>query len=110
MVGIEWDMIALVRDIYCRLVLGQTLQFGGQGSGMQQPQNSEGRFEQAKSAHFPLQGGGVRTVASKLPQLVFASLPGVDERAIQSLNDVLKEHRASKSQVSVVYLSAENGI
>ena len=28
MVGVEWDMINVVRDIYCRLVLGQILQPG----------------------------------------------------------------------------------
>merc|ERR1712083_268406 len=39
MVGLEWEMINLVRDIYCRLVLGQSLLFGGQGAAMEHSQN-----------------------------------------------------------------------
>jgi hypothetical protein len=49
MVGSEWDMINLARDIYCRLVLGQSLLPGGQGPGMQQNFDaSMGVFNQSK--------------------------------------------------------------
>jgi len=60
MVGIEWDMINVVRDIYCRLVCGQIVQPGGQGAGLQQPTlaNNPSTYEQAKTADRPLQGGG----------------------------------------------------
>jgi hypothetical protein len=58
MVGIEWDMINDVGDIYGRLVLGQIVQPGGQGAGLQQPTVSDNpaaySYEQAKTANRPL--------------------------------------------------------
>jgi hypothetical protein len=58
MVGIEWEMINIVRDMYGRLVLGQRVQPGGQGAGLQQltAANNPNEYEQAKSADRPLQG------------------------------------------------------
>ena len=71
MVGIEWELINLIRDIYCRLVLGQTLLFGGQGPGMEHTFDPVyGRFEQAKTIDNPLLGGGLLCVPSALPRQV----------------------------------------
>lgn len=100
MVGMEWDMINVLRDIYCRLVLGQALLPGGQGPGMQQPTqpNNPTEFEQAKTVDKPLQGGGVLTTPSNLPRHVLASLPGIDMNAIDELEKSMKTERAAKAQ------------
>lgn len=102
MVGIEWDMINLLRDIYCRLVLGQTLQPGGQGPGLQQPRNpnNPSQYEQAKAADKPLQGGGVLVDASNLPRQILASLPGVGIDAVNELDKKMTAKRSAKDQVS----------
>lgn len=100
MVGIEWDMINLIRDIYCRLVLGQTLLSGGQGPAVQQsrvPLNPAA-FEQSKNAGNPLLGGGVLCSPSGLPQQILAGLPGADVDAIASLDAEMTEKRTAKEQ------------
>lgn len=100
MVGVEWDMINVIRDIYCRLVLGQYLQPGGQGVGVQQavlPHNPN-EYEQSKSVDRPLQGGGILTIPSNLPRHVLASLPGIDMQAIDALEQNMREKRSAKAQ------------
>lgn len=104
MVGIEWDMINVLRDIYCRLVLGQTLQPGGQGAGQQQhrlPHNPN-EFEQSKSVDRPLQGGGILTTPSNLPRHVLASLPGIDMQTIDALENSMKTKRSAKDQKDAI--------
>ena len=104
MVGIEWDMINVLRDIYCRLVLGQYLQPGGQGPGIQQatlPHNPN-EYEQSKSVDRPLQGGGILTTPSNFPRQVLASLPGINMESIDELDKRMKEKRAAKDQKDVM--------
>lgn len=104
MVGIEWDMINVARDIYCRLVLGQYLQPGGQGPGLQQatlPLNPN-EYEQAKSVDRPLQGGGILTTPSNLPRHVLASLPGINMESIDEMDKRMKEKRGAKDQKDVL--------
>jgi hypothetical protein len=100
MVGIEWDVINVIRDIYCRLALGQVVQPGGQGAGLQQPTSSEIplMYEQAKTADHPLQGGGILISPSDLPRNVLASLPGITVQMVQQLDGDLKRKRAAKDQ------------
>jgi hypothetical protein len=100
MVGIEWDLINLIRDIYCRLVLGQVLQPGGQGPGLQQPEDprAPNQYEQAKCANLPLQGGGVLTTPSNHPRQLLASLPGVGEMAVSNFEDDMRKKRSAKDQ------------
>ena len=103
MVGVEWDMINVVRDIYCRLVLGQILQPGGQGPGQQQPQldgqgTSNIRYEQAKSVVKPLQGGGILTEPSNVPRIILASLPGIGETGVTQFEMTMKQKRSAKDQ------------
>ena len=100
MVGIEWDMINVARDIYCRLVLGQTLQFGGQGAAQQQnmSQSNPGTYEQAKSVNDPLQGGGILVVPSDFPRRVLMSLPGIQSSDVQLFESRMKEKRSAKDQ------------
>lgn len=119
MVGMEWDMIngtfsaawavsiptaflivlsTVVRDIYCRLVLGQTLQPGGQGAGQQLLAMGLNTFEQAKTADRPLLGGGVLSTASDLPRQVLASLPGISPAMVREFEDNLKQKRSAKDQ------------
>ena len=104
MVGIEWEMINVVRDIYCRLVLGQALQPGGQGPGQQQPTlpHNPNEFEQAKSVDRPLQGGGILTTPSNLPRHVLASLPGIDMQAIDEMEQSMKQKRSAKAQKDAI--------
>jgi hypothetical protein len=101
MVGVEWGMINLVRDIYCRLVLGQWLQFGGQGTANQQP-NSNGVFEQSKTVNEPLQGGGILIKPSNSPREVFASLPGVGIDGVIKMESALREKRSAKDQKDII--------
>lgn len=98
MVGVEWDMISVVRDIYGRLSLGQWFQPSGQGAGQQQAQIGPHVFEQSKSANEPLDGGGILTTPSSVPRQVLASLPGVTESDIEEFERGLKEKRAAKDQ------------
>jgi hypothetical protein len=100
MVGIEWDMINVVRDLYGRLTLGQVVQPGGQGVGLQQATVSQNplTYEQAKSADRPLQGGGILTTPSDLPRQVLLSLPGVDVQMICQLDEDLTRKRSAKDQ------------
>jgi len=105
MVGMEWDIINIIRDIYCRLVLGQVLQFGGQGPGQQQPNVAGGnadQYEQAKTADRPLQGGGVLTTASNYPRQVLSSLPGISVDAVARLEFAMKQKRSAKDQKDVL--------
>jgi len=98
MVGVEWDVINVARDIYCRLVLGQSMQAGGQGAGLQQPTLSMNplQYEQAKSADKPLQGGGILTTPSDLPRQMLASLPGISVNMVQELDTNMKKKRSAK--------------
>jgi hypothetical protein len=100
MVGIEWEMINIVRDIYGRLVLGQIVQPGGQGAGLQQPTaaNNPNEYEQAKSADRPLQGGGLLTVPSDIPRRLLLTLPGIDMGMVNQLEADLKRKRSAKDQ------------
>lgn len=105
MVGVEWDMINVVRDIYCRLVLGQTLQPGGQGAAMQQNPVSTSPtlvYEQVKSADRPLQGGGILTTPTNLPHELLASLPGISVAMVQKLDVDLKNKRSPKDQKEII--------
>jgi hypothetical protein len=105
MVGVEWDMINVFRDIYCRLVLGQYLQMGGQGAGLQQTEISSAplvRFEQSKSAEKPLLGGGILTTPSELPHQLLVSLPGLTMEMIHKMDVDLKAKRAAKDQKDVI--------
>lgn len=100
MVGIEWDMINVIRDIYGRLTLGQVIQPGGQGAGQQQVIVSQNplTYEQAKTADRPLQGGGILTTPSDLPRQVLLSLAGVDASMIRQLDEDMKRKRSAKDQ------------
>jgi hypothetical protein len=100
MVGIEWDMINLVRDIYCRLWLGQILQPGGQGPGLQQPTipGNDLQYEQARTVDRPLQGGGILTVPSQVPRQILARLPGVGLGGVEKLDEDMRKKRAAKDQ------------
>jgi Exportin-5 family len=100
MVGIEWDMINVVRDIYCRLVLGQVLQFGGQGPAQQQPDDisGTGRFEQAKSVREPLKGGGILSTPTTLPRELLARLPDISENAVMTFEENMQKKRSAKDQ------------
>jgi hypothetical protein len=102
MVGAEWDVINVFRDIYCRLVLGQILQMGGQGPGLQQPPStnpsSGAVYEQARSAERPLQGGGMLTTPSELPHQLLNTLQGISVAMIQQLDQDLLSKRSAKAQ------------
>ena len=99
MVGIEWEMINVVRDIYCRLVLGQIIHAGGQGIGQQQPDGQNGiRYEQAKSADQPLHGGGILVQPSDNPRQILASLPGIGEQGVREFENTMKTKRSAKDQ------------
>lgn len=113
MVGIEWDMINVVRDIYCRLVIGQSLQWGGQGAAMQSPRgHSNNQFEQTKVVDNPLQGGGILVNPSDLPRQVLVALPGIAPDMVLQLETTLKEKRSAKDQKDVIRdllrIAAEN--
>lgn len=101
MVGVEWEMINLVRDIYCRLVLGQWLQFGGQGTAMQQTITT-GKFEQTKAVNDPLQGGGILVEPSNIPREVVASLPGVGVDGVIQMESSLKTKCSAKDQKDAI--------
>jgi exportin-5 len=100
MVGMEWAMINVARDIYCRLILGQVLQPGGQGAAAQQQALQENAyppcFEQSKTYDRPLLGGGILTVPSEYPRQTLVSLPGITAAAVQQLETSMKEKRSAK--------------
>lgn len=99
MVGSEWDMISIIRDMYCRLVLGQYLQCGGQGAAMQTIRNSSNTgFEQTKVYDKPLEGGGVLCSGSDLPRQVLASLPGITPAMVMELDTLMRDKLAAKDQ------------
>lgn len=100
MVGIEWDVINVIRDIYCRLVLGQVLQFGGQGPGLQQTQSASNplSYEQTKTADRPLQGGGILPQPYDVPRQILSSLPGCSLEVVREFEDRMKNKRAAKDQ------------
>eukprot|EP00559_Dactyliosolen_fragilissimus_P005886 CAMPEP_0184861960 /NCGR_PEP_ID=MMETSP0580-20130426/6522_1 /TAXON_ID=1118495 /ORGANISM="Dactyliosolen fragilissimus" /LENGTH=1537 /DNA_ID=CAMNT_0027359643 /DNA_START=407 /DNA_END=5020 /DNA_ORIENTATION=+ len=99
MVGLEWEMISLLRDLYCRLVLGQSLLCGAQGPGMIHTKNtSSGTFEQAKTVNKPLQGGGILCNPSNYPRQILAKLPGVSVEAVIQMESILNEKLAAKNQ------------
>ena len=112
MVGVEWDVINVFRDIYCRLVLGQILQMGGQGAGLQQPfsngmnsftnPGTSSMYEQARSAEKPLQGGGNLTTPSELPHQLLTSLPGISVAMIQQMDQDLMAKRSAKAQKDII--------
>jgi len=99
MVGIEWDMINITRDIYGRLVLGQYYLPGGQGPGLQQardPTNSL-RFEQTKVVDKPLLGGGILQSPSDFPRRILIEI-GMSQGDIVTLEKMLTEKRSAKEQ------------
>ena len=100
MVGVEWDVINLTRDIFCRIVLGQALMFGGQGPGMQQIRDvsNPGQFEQCKFVDKPLQGGGVLCNPSDLPKQILANLPGIGVDQVNNLTENMTQNYSAKSQ------------
>ena len=100
MVGMEWDMISLVRDIYCRISLGQWLLPGGQGASMQQSRDSSNThmYEQSKAVSKPLQGGGILCYPSDIPRQILADLPGIGIHLIQKLDRSMSEKLAAKLQ------------
>ena len=100
MVGMEWDMISLVRDIYCRMSLGQWLLPGGQGASMQQsrdPSNTQ-VFEQSKAVFKPLQGGGILCYPSDIPRQILVDLPNIGTHLVQELDKAMNQKLAAKLQ------------
>jgi len=103
MIGIEWDLINLIRDIYCRIVLGQTLLSGGQGSGMEHPFDVvTGQFEQAKTVNNPLHGGGLLCKPSSLPRQILSSLPGITIEMVREMENSMTVKRSLKDQKDVL--------
>jgi len=103
MVGIEWDMINIIRDIYGRLVLGQYFLPGGQGPGLQQNRIASNpvRFEQAKAVDTPLLGGGILQTPSDFPRRVLMEI-GMSQGDIVTLENSLLESRSAKDQKEVL--------
>lgn len=103
MVGIEWDMINIIRDIYGRLVLGQYYQPGGQGlaAQMSRDQSDTSRFEQSKVKEKPLQGGGILTSPSDFPHHILVEI-GTSYDDIATLDKSLTEKRSAKEQVRIL--------
>ena len=100
MVGMEWDMISLVRDIYCRTSLGQYLQSGGLGASMQQPRSpsNPNEFVQNKIVSLPLEGGGILCTPSNIPRQILADLPGIGTTLVLDLDKEMCENLAGKIQ------------
>eukprot|EP00804_Cyclotella_cryptica_P002600 CCRYP_010429-RC/>CCRYP_010429-RC protein AED:0.08 eAED:0.08 QI:0/0.9/0.90/1/0.7/0.54/11/1348/1458 len=102
MIGIEWDMINIIRDIYGRLTLGQYFLPGGQGAGMQQARDSNSaRFEQSRVVDKPLQGGGILVAPSDLPRRIFMQI-GISQEDILTLEKCLEEKRSAKEQKDIL--------
>ncbi len=114
LVGSEWDMINLIRDLYCRLVLGQYLQPNGQGLANQQSniEPNMQRYEQSKCFDKPLEGGGILCTPSDLPRQVLVSYPGVTPALVLEMEAKLREKRSAKEQKEVLrdllHTAAEN--
>jgi Exportin-5 family len=102
MVGIEWDMINVMRDIYCRCVLGQTVQTGGQGAALQQPSLSQNYYEQAKTVSTPFQGGGILQYSSDSPRRALTSIPGITMPMVEQFESDMKSKRSAKDQKDFV--------
>lgn len=107
MIGIEWDMINIIRDIYGRLVLGQYFLPGGQGPGMQQGRdpNDTTRFEQSKVVDNPLLGGGILVAPNDSPRRIFMQI-GISQDDVLALEKGLNEKRSAKDQVSSIIIFA----
>jgi hypothetical protein len=102
MVGTEWDMINIIRDVYGRLVLGQYFLPGGQGPGLQMsrdPANSM-MFEQTKVADKPLLGGGILTSTSDYPRRILMEI-GMSQEEVLATEKSLSEKRSAKEQKDV---------
>jgi len=99
MVGTEWDMINIIRDIYGRLVLGQYFLPGGQGPGLQQPRDpsNSNQFEQTKVVDKPLLGGGILPSPSDFPRRVLMEI-GMSQADVVELEKKLMEKRSAKDQ------------
>lgn len=99
MVGIEWDMINIIRDIYGRLVLGQYFLPGGQGPGLQQNRDTTNsmRFEQTKVVNRPLLGGGILPIPSDFPRRILLEI-GMSQDDVVKLEKDLCEKRSAKQQ------------
>mmetsp|Transcript_10055 Transcript_10055/g.27787 ORF Transcript_10055/g.27787 Transcript_10055/m.27787 type:complete len:306 (-) Transcript_10055:26-943(-) len=104
MVGLEWEMINVLRDIYCRLVLGQSLQPGGQGAAIQQTNvgQSPNHFEQTKAVNDPLHGGGILEFASQVPRQTLADIPGIGVANVEQLDAKLRSKRSAKDQKDII--------
>eukprot|EP00550_Attheya_septentrionalis_P000795 CAMPEP_0198290488 /NCGR_PEP_ID=MMETSP1449-20131203/8336_1 /TAXON_ID=420275 /ORGANISM="Attheya septentrionalis, Strain CCMP2084" /LENGTH=1467 /DNA_ID=CAMNT_0043988997 /DNA_START=193 /DNA_END=4596 /DNA_ORIENTATION=+ len=104
MVGIEWDMINVLRDTYGRLCLGQTFLPGGQGPAMQQVRdpNNSNAYEQSKNADKPLLGGGLLVNPSDGPREILANLPGITVDMVKELDASLVAKRSAKDQKDVL--------
>mmetsp|Transcript_14279 Transcript_14279/g.29330 ORF Transcript_14279/g.29330 Transcript_14279/m.29330 type:complete len:1346 (-) Transcript_14279:24-4061(-) len=108
MVGVEWDVIALIRDLYCRLVLGQALLPGGQGPGLQCEAssplslNSQVTYTQHRNVSSPRDGGGILPTPSDLPRHTLANLPGSGVEAVKKLEKHMTEKRAAKDQKNTI--------
>lgn len=96
--------LLVVRDIYCRLVLGQSLQSGGQGAGQQQVQSTKNamEYDQSKTVDRPLQGGGILTTASEFPRHVLLSLPGISLSIVEEFEHNMKQKRSAKDQKDLI--------
>ena len=103
MVGIEWELINIIRDIYCRLVLGQYLLPGGQGPGLQQPKDPSNsmRFEQTKVVDKPLLGGGILVAPSDFPRRILMEI-GMSQNDVVELEKKLAEKRSAKDQKDIL--------
>jgi len=102
MVGTEWDMINIIRDIYGRLVLGQYFLPGGQGPGLQMsrdPANSL-MFEQTKVVDKPLLGGGILTATSDFPRRILMEI-GMSQEEVVATEKCLSEKRSAKEQKDI---------
>jgi len=102
MVGTEWDMINVIRDVYDRLVLGQYLLPGGQGPGLQMSRDpaSSMMFEQTKVADKPLMGGGILTATSDFPRRILMEI-GMSQEEVVATEKSLSEKRSAKEQKDV---------
>ncbi|KAL9188652.1 hypothetical protein ACHAXT_007030 [Thalassiosira profunda] len=103
MVGIEWELINIIRDINCRLVLGQYLLPGGQGPGLQQPKDPSNsmRFEQTKVVDKPLLGGGILVAPSDFPRRILMEI-GMSQNDVVELEKKLAEKRSAKDQKDIL--------
>jgi len=108
MVGVEWDVIALIRDTYCRLVLGQALLPGGQGPGLQcdasnpLSSNANVTYAQHKNVSVPRDGGGILPNPSDLPRNTLATLPGSTVDTVRKLEIQMVEKRSAKDQKNAI--------